>query len=79
MNILGEVEGVGDRPWGGPDRLHHAIEAMRLAFSDALQFNADPDHVHVPLRELLDPALARRRRAQIHPDKVRQGFRVLGS
>ena len=37
MNILAEVEGLEEQPWGCADHLHCAIEAMRLAFGDALQ------------------------------------------
>ena len=70
MNILREVEGLPERPWGGADRLHCTIESMRLAFVDALQFNADPDVVPVPLAQLLDRALGKSRRAQIQPNKV---------
>ena len=71
MNILGNVEGLASQPWGGPARLHATIESMRLAFVDALQFNADPDVVHVPIDQLLDPAHAAQRHSEIMPDKVR--------
>ena len=70
MNILREVEGLPEHPWGGADRLHCTIESMRLAFVDALQYNADPDVVPVPLAQLLDPALGKSRRAQIQPNEV---------
>lgn len=70
MNILGNVEGLAAQPWGGPARLHATIESMRLAFVDALQFNADPDVVHVPIDQLLDPAHAKLRRDEILEDKV---------
>ncbi len=49
------------------DRVHLMIEAMRLAFADAQQWVADPDHVRLPLDTLLSPAYAEQRRALIHP------------
>ncbi len=71
MNILAEVEGLAEQPWGCADHLHSAIEAMRLAFGDALQYNADPDVVPVPIERLVSAEHAKLRRAQIHPDKAR--------
>jgi gamma-glutamyltranspeptidase/glutathione hydrolase len=70
MNILAEVEGLDRQPWGCADHLHAAIEAMRLAFGDALQYNADPDVVPVPIERLVSAEHAKLRRAQIQPDKV---------
>ena len=71
MNILAEVEGLADQPWGCADHLHAAIEAMRLAFGDALQYNADPDVVPVPIERLVSAKHAKLRRAQIDPNKAR--------
>ena len=46
---------------------------MRLAFSDTLQFCADPDHSPVPLEQLLSKAYAQQRRADVYrPDKVQR-------
>ncbi len=64
MNILAEVESLAEQPWGCADHLHAAIEAMRLAFGDALQYNADPDVVPVPIERLVSGEHARLRRAQ---------------
>ncbi|QBY07105.1 gamma-glutamyltransferase family protein (plasmid) [Deinococcus metallilatus] len=50
--------------------LHLQIEAMKLAFADAHAFVADPQHVRVPVKELLDPAYHARRRAQIGPEAL---------
>ena len=47
------------------DRTHVMIECMRLAFADAQQWVADPEHAAIPLDDLLSPAYADRRRALI--------------
>jgi len=36
------------------DRAHVMIECMRLAFADAMQWVCDPEHMDIPLEELLD-------------------------
>ena len=43
LNSLELEEGLSDMEWGGAAHLHAAIESMRLAFSDALAYNADPE------------------------------------
>src|SRR5205807_6780516 len=40
-------------------------EALKLGFTDALRYVADPAHAAVPVAGLLDPAYAAARRAQI--------------
>ena len=40
MSILEREEGLPALEWGSADHLHRAIAAMRLAFADALQYNA---------------------------------------
>jgi gamma-glutamyltranspeptidase/glutathione hydrolase len=47
------------------EEYHLQIEAMKLAFADALRYVADPEHVAVPIAGLLDPAYAASRRALI--------------
>ena len=44
---------------------HLEIEAMKLAFSDAHRYIADPEHAAVPTKELLDKRYAGSRRALI--------------
>ena len=44
---------------------HRRIEAVKLAFADRAAYVADPDHAHVPVKQLLDKGLARRRAAAI--------------
>lgn len=53
--------------------LHEFLEASRLAFADRNAYVGDPDHVRVPLRELLSDGFAKERacligdRAMAHP------------
>ncbi len=54
----------------GPERLHLLIEAMRLAFADARWYVADPEHVAIPLQELLSKAYAQERRRLIDPHRA---------
>ncbi len=53
------------------ERIHVMVEAKRLAFEDRARHYADPSKADVPLRGLLDPAYAERRRALIDLDKAR--------
>jgi gamma-glutamyltranspeptidase len=43
LNSLEQEEGLADLPWGSARHMHAAIESMRLAFADALAYNADPE------------------------------------
>ncbi len=51
------------------DRLHLIIEALRLAFADALWYIADPEFTGIPIEELLSKTFADERRKMI--DKKR--------
>ncbi len=53
MSILERDKDVGSFAWGSAQHLHRAVAAMRLAFADALAYNADPDVVPVNLSECL--------------------------
>ncbi|HAS88447.1 MAG TPA: gamma-glutamyltransferase [Desulfovibrio sp.] len=70
LNTLSDIDvpalGVAD----SPERLHHLIEAMRLAFADARQHIADPQHYSTPLKKLLSPSYGATRAAQIFPDRA---------
>ncbi len=56
------------RDWHDPQKLHTQIEAMRMAFADTFAFNADPQHVQVPLDVLLSKEYAAKQWAT-HFDK----------
>jgi gamma-glutamyltranspeptidase/glutathione hydrolase len=49
---------------------HHLIEAMRLAFADALQYVADPRKASVPIADLLSKGYADSRRALINSSRA---------
>ena len=65
LNIL-ECFDLAD---AAPDaRAHLQIEAVKLAFADRNRWIADPEHVDVPVRALLDKAYAQGRAALIRPE-----------
>lgn len=55
------------------DRWHLVVEAMRLAFADALAYVADPSVCPVPVAGLLSPAYLAARRALIDPSRALPG------
>ena len=56
------------------DTYHHLIEAMRLAFADALRYIADPRQVPVPTEQLLSKEYARERQALIENHRALAGM-----
>lgn len=66
-----------------PERLHLAIEAMRLAFADARWYIADPQFTDVPIYQLLSKDYAAERRKLINPSHAtldqRRGTPIAGS
>ncbi|MFB6147113.1 MAG: gamma-glutamyltransferase [Halobacteriaceae archaeon] len=48
-----------------PDRLHHLIEAIKVAFADGYAHLADPAAVEVPLDRMLDDGYAADRAAEV--------------
>lgn len=51
--------------WHSPRHLHLLAEAMSRAFADRNSLLGDPDHVPVPLAQLLSPTYAQARRGEI--------------
>lgn len=66
---LGILDGldIARHPRDSAAVYHFQIEAMKLAFADAYRYIADPEHVAVPVRGLLDPDYLAARRAEIGP------------
>ena len=62
--------GVGDQPLDGVDSVHLQIEAMKLAFADLHQYNADIDHMRVTPAQLLDRAYLRERARLIDRERA---------
>jgi gamma-glutamyltranspeptidase / glutathione hydrolase len=83
LNILKQKKLNQLGPALGVDRLHHEIEALRLAFADGHWFIADPELTRIPINKLLSARYVKKRAALIHPDKVmddpRQGAPLAGS
>ena len=69
LNILEGFNLAGLPPLSA-ERLHLEIEALRLAFGDALQHVADPAFYAIPLEELLSSDYAAKRRALIRPGEA---------
>ncbi|MFB6280488.1 MAG: gamma-glutamyltransferase [Haloferacaceae archaeon] len=63
LNIAEQFDLPGDPT--DPDRLHHLIEAIKLAFADGYQYIGDPDVVDVPLDTMLSAEYARTRAEEI--------------
>ena len=53
-----------------PDRYHHLVESMRLAFADAFRYVADPAKAEVPTAELVSKGYAKSRRSLINPKRA---------
>ena len=68
LNIMGGIDKFGDHPITA-DRIHHEIEAGRLAYRDRGAVLADPTFSDVPVSEMLGTAYADLLRGQIMPDK----------
>jgi gamma-glutamyltranspeptidase / glutathione hydrolase len=52
------------------EHVHHLVEAIKVAYGDRDRFIGDPEHVTVPVAELLDARYVARRRALIDPRRA---------
>jgi gamma-glutamyltranspeptidase/glutathione hydrolase len=75
LEALSILEGfdLGSKPRDSVESWHLQIEAMKLAFADAHRYVADPDHVAVPSKGLLDPGYVAQRRALIGENALDPG------
>src|SRR6202020_2871597 len=69
LNILEQFSPAKDGPLSA-EELHKRIEAMKLAYADLAQFNADPRFAKVPVTGLLSKEYAKRRAQLIDPQKA---------
>jgi gamma-glutamyltranspeptidase/glutathione hydrolase len=61
---------LGEMSWHAPERLHLMVEAMRLAFTDARRYVADPATDPAPVDALLSKDYAAQRRALVSPERA---------
>ena len=69
LNIMEQFPPAKDGPLS-TEELHKRIEAMKLAYADLAQFNADPRFAKVPVTGLLSKEYAKRRAQLIDPQKA---------
>ena len=69
LNIMSGIDLFGDDPLG-PDRMHHEIEAGRLAYRDRGTCLADPAFHQVPVETIISTDYAANLRAMINPERA---------
>ena len=68
LNLLKQFQSKYEH--SSAQHLHLIIECLRLAFADTRRFVADPDHVHVPVEQLLSDEYAARRAKLINLERA---------
>ncbi|MBQ3059823.1 MAG: gamma-glutamyltransferase [Desulfovibrio sp.] len=68
LNICNYLD-IGAMGEGSADYYHHLVEAVRLAFADRNRWLTDPDHVNIPLHELLSSAYGREQAGRIRSEQ----------
>jgi gamma-glutamyltranspeptidase / glutathione hydrolase len=67
---IAEALQVGQHAHNSTPYIHGLVEAINAAFDDRHRYYGDPEHVSIPLQELLSPEHARRRAARIDPHRA---------
>ncbi len=75
LNIIGDTD-LKSLGWHHPDALHLMTEAMKIAYADRSVYLGDPDFVKVPVQQLISPAYAKIRRAEITMDRAKPSTEV---
>jgi len=73
LQMLNILEGfdISAMGFGSPEYIHHFVEAKKLAFEDRARYYADMDFVDVPVETLISKEYAKKRRAEISPERAR--------
>lgn len=74
LNIL-EGDDLETTPLANADRIHLLAEAQKIGFADRAKWMGDPDHVRIPVAELIEQRYANTRRAEIRLD-VTQSYQA---
>ncbi|CAH1795376.1 unnamed protein product, partial [Owenia fusiformis] len=72
LNILEEFN-LSELGHNSVEYLHKVIDALHLAFADAMWYVADTDKVNVPIDGMISKRYANERRTLMHPDKAIEG------
>ncbi len=75
LNIIGDTD-LKTLGWHSPDALHLLVESMRIAYADRATYLGDPDFVKVPVKALISPVYAQKRRQEINPQKATPSSQV---
>ncbi|MGF2034632.1 MAG: gamma-glutamyltransferase [Nostoc sp. CmiVER01] len=75
LNIIGDTD-LKSLGWHHPDAIHLMVEAMKIAYADRSEYLGDPDFVKVPVKELLSPGYAKKRRQEINMQVARPSTEV---
>jgi len=75
LNIIGDTD-LKTLGWHSPDALHLLVESMRIAYADRATYLGDPDFVKVPVKALISPIYAQKRRQEINPQKATPSSQV---
>jgi gamma-glutamyltranspeptidase/glutathione hydrolase len=75
LNMIGDTD-LKTLGWHSPDALHLLVESMRIAYADRATYLGDPDFVKVPVKALISPIYAQKRRQEINPQKATPSSQV---
>ena len=75
LNMIGNTD-LKAMGWHNPDVLHLLVESMRIAYADRATYLGDPAFVKVPVKALISPVYAQKRRQEINPQKATPSSQV---
>ena len=75
LNIIENID-FSDSSINPELQLHYKIEAMKIAFKDALWYVADPEKVKIPIDELLSKSYAKQRFNEILVEQANKDYSI---